>query len=323
MGDEGFLGLSTTTVVLGLVAVTVTAVAAAAAWRFRVWQRFGKSRVVVVSPIKKKSKSSLDISDPSLSALEALRNEAAVTFDPANNSHEQLLEDLWALLKPDVPRDGRVSDQWTEIGFQGRDPATDFRGMGVLSLKNIVYFARHFPEDVARVMRPANDPFAYPFAAAGINLTAHLFQLLKEHTELLSMIFPGEGEDVLGIFAELFCEEWIAFDDYYQLQIKAYLKAGNEPCMAIMEFNRIRTQFFTAQLGVWTRRLKLKDGHVGSILRRRNIARTQMTSIAANGSANGNANGGAVLTGSAWPNDAASSSSAASSPVKTPSFANL
>lgn len=33
----------------------------------------------------------------------------------------------------------RISKQWQDIGFQGDNPATDFRGMGVLSLRCLLY----------------------------------------------------------------------------------------------------------------------------------------------------------------------------------------
>ena len=40
---------------------------------------------------------------------------------------------------PGLPLEGRISKQWSEIGFQGNDPATDFRGMGILGLKCLLY----------------------------------------------------------------------------------------------------------------------------------------------------------------------------------------
>ena len=45
---------------------------------------------------------------------------------------------LWSTLRPDVPLPSRTGHHWTEIGFQGDDPATDFRGMGLLGLQNLV-----------------------------------------------------------------------------------------------------------------------------------------------------------------------------------------
>lgn len=32
----------------------------------------------------------------------------------------------------------RVTKQWQSIGFQGQDPKTDFRGMGILGLENLL-----------------------------------------------------------------------------------------------------------------------------------------------------------------------------------------
>ena len=40
-----------------------------------------------------------------------------------------------------------------EIGFQGRDPATDFRGLGVLSLSNLVYYSREHTVDAINCLQ--------------------------------------------------------------------------------------------------------------------------------------------------------------------------
>ena len=37
---------------------------------------------------------------------------------------------LWNLLMPDTSLERRITKQWGAVGFQGDDPATDFRGMG-------------------------------------------------------------------------------------------------------------------------------------------------------------------------------------------------
>ena len=46
-----------------------------------------------------------------------------------------MLMDLWKTLKPNEELTDRLSKQWIDIGFQGQDPATDFRGSGLLGLK--------------------------------------------------------------------------------------------------------------------------------------------------------------------------------------------
>ena len=40
---------------------------------------------------------------------------------------------------PGSQLEARYTKQWQEIGFQGKDPATDFRGMGVLGLYCLQY----------------------------------------------------------------------------------------------------------------------------------------------------------------------------------------
>ena len=46
-----------------------------------------------------------------------------------------MLMSLWNTLKPGEALDDRMSKKWIDIGFQGMDPATDFRGSGLLGLK--------------------------------------------------------------------------------------------------------------------------------------------------------------------------------------------
>lgn len=51
-----------------------------------------------------------------------------IPFDSNNPDHENKLLKLWHLLMPNQILEDRISKQWQDIGFQGDDPATDFRG---------------------------------------------------------------------------------------------------------------------------------------------------------------------------------------------------
>ena len=42
-------------------------------------------------------------------------------------------------MMPSEKLTSRVSPQWKELGFQGNDPATDFRGMGIFGLMCLQY----------------------------------------------------------------------------------------------------------------------------------------------------------------------------------------
>jgi hypothetical protein len=68
--------------------------------------------------------------------VERLREEA---YDKGNSRHEKLLVKLWALLMPNDELKERCGKHWDRIGFQGTDPATDFRGMGMLGLHCMLY----------------------------------------------------------------------------------------------------------------------------------------------------------------------------------------
>lgn len=84
--------------------------------------------------------------------LVRLDNVRSIDFDHSNESHRLLLRKLWQQLQPDNTSaldSTLIGKHWKDIGFQGSDPATDFRGMGLLSLENLVFFATVF-EDHAR-----------------------------------------------------------------------------------------------------------------------------------------------------------------------------
>lgn len=61
-----------------------------------------------------------------------------IQFDSNNDEHERKLLKLWNLLMPNEPLKSRVSKQWQEIGFQGDNPMTDFRGKRNYSLSNVL-----------------------------------------------------------------------------------------------------------------------------------------------------------------------------------------
>eukprot|EP00698_Gefionella_okellyi_P021666 TRINITY_DN7074_c0_g1_i1.p1 TRINITY_DN7074_c0_g1~~TRINITY_DN7074_c0_g1_i1.p1 ORF type:complete len:373 (-),score=86.20 TRINITY_DN7074_c0_g1_i1:142-1260(-) len=144
---------------------------------------------------------------------------------------EQQLTELWvAVFGDDVPF-APVSDLWNRVGFQSDDPSTDFRGMGLLGLDNLVYFARHFPNDVQRLVRQESAK-EYPMATAGINVTNMLMKLLGLDDQLANME-PGSPEwesplfvffcylyDVAQPFHELFCATMLLLDKLF-IKMKA------------------------------------------------------------------------------------------------------
>ena len=69
-------------------------------------------------------------------------------------------------------RDGRFTSEWGSIGFQGNDPATDFRDMGLLGLHQMAYFAAHRPTVARQIVTSADLPYrGFPYAITGIQMT--------------------------------------------------------------------------------------------------------------------------------------------------------
>jgi len=157
-------------------------------------------------------------------------------FDPSNSQHEAQLEELWDLLRPGVRRDkGRKTLEWQEIGFQGKDPATDFRGMGILSLANLVYFAKNCTEMVQIILSPymanstPSSP-AFPFAISGINITSMVLNLcLKGEFNEYFYVYGSTVRE----FHELYCDIFTEFNTFYW---------GKKP-KDIMTFNKILVEF--------------------------------------------------------------------------------
>ncbi|KAG7034711.1 ELMO domain-containing protein A [Cucurbita argyrosperma subsp. argyrosperma] len=59
--------------------------------------------------------------------LRRLKQRMKVYFDGSRIDHQEALRALWYAAYPDQELQALVSDQWKEMGWQGRDPSTDFR----------------------------------------------------------------------------------------------------------------------------------------------------------------------------------------------------
>ena len=65
--------------------------------------------------------------------------------------------------------------QWVDIGFQGKDPATDFRGAGMLGLEQLLAITDHgseYREEALKMYQASIDKKNwYFFAVTGLNIT--------------------------------------------------------------------------------------------------------------------------------------------------------
>ena len=163
--------------------------------------------------------------------IEAIRK---VPYNSETSEHEEKLLKLWSLLMPNQPLCSRVTKQWQEIGFQGDDPKTDFRGMGILGLDNLLYFAEEYPGPAMHVLSHSNHPrYGYAFAIVGINLTSMAYYLLKDGIAKTHIYNVSHGVPTIKLFHQLYCYLFYEFDRFW---IEA--KPRN-----VMDFSMIKQKF--------------------------------------------------------------------------------
>ncbi|XP_060083462.1 ELMO domain-containing protein 2-like [Ylistrum balloti] len=167
-----------------------------------------------------------------------LKNEVdsikKVPYSAENPDHETKLLKLWKVMMPDVKLEMRISDQWKEIGFQGDDPKTDFRGMGILGLYQLLYFAVEHSEQCQRILSRSHHPtYWYPYAVVGINMTKVAYELLQSGALRTHFYNTSKDQPFLQDFHEVYCYMLFEFDKFW---------IDSKP-KDIMEFGRLQGKF--------------------------------------------------------------------------------
>lgn len=118
-----------------------------------------------------------------LDRLHDMQEALMAPFDHENPAHQRLIPALWRALsrvRPPLPVAGTMDEitwkgeLWKDYGFQGTDPATDFRALGLLGLRSVAWMAAEEP-DITTAMLDAG----YPFAIAVINVVMALLNVLR------------------------------------------------------------------------------------------------------------------------------------------------
>lgn len=170
--------------------------------------------------------------------INAINTRAACKYDSSNPANEKQLLSLWDRYMPDEKLSSRISDQWTRIGFQGKDPAQDFRGMGMLGLDDLAYFVNTYPAQARRLLHNAQGPSKswYSFAIVSIQISAFCVQVLRMHA--LQYLFYTYGLDN-KIYHEFYCLVFIRFDEYWQYLARNPPDSPLGRPVNIMDFERV------------------------------------------------------------------------------------
>ncbi|KAL8156933.1 hypothetical protein AgCh_001874 [Apium graveolens] len=163
--------------------------------------------------------------------LKRLKHRMKVYFDTSRSEHRETLRALWYATFPGRELHNLVSDQWKEMGWQGRDPSTDFRGAGFISLENLLFFAKTFSKTFQNLLKKQGGKRAtweYPFAVAGVNITFMIMQMLELHSTkptssarsvLIQMLSENEGA-----FDLLYCVAFVVMDKQWLKRNATYME---------------------------------------------------------------------------------------------------
>ncbi|CAI0569072.1 unnamed protein product [Linum tenue] len=186
--------------------------------------------------------------------LSNLQRRLGVPFDGSLVEHQDALKQLWRLAYPDRLLPSLKSELWKEMGWQGCDPSTDFRGGGYISLENLIFFARNYPISFQRLLHKIDGKRAeweYPFAVAGINISFMLAQMLdlqkgyqtlkvNANRQSWNCQFAGKPSTAAGIrFLELLEHDETAFDNLYCVAFQMMDAQWLAKRASYMEFNDV------------------------------------------------------------------------------------
>jgi len=178
---------------------------------------------------------SFDLTPAQEDCLQRLQNRIDVAYNSSDPEHQEALKALWNASFPEEKLNGLISEQWKEMGWQGKDPSTDFRGGGLISLENLLYFARNFQksfQDLLRKQVGDRAMWEYPFAVAGVNITFMLIQMLD-----LEAVKPRNM--VGATFLKFLSENESAFDLLYCITFKLMDHQWLSMHASYMDFNTV------------------------------------------------------------------------------------
>jgi hypothetical protein len=124
--------------------------------------------------------------------IEAFRSLERKTQEPYERSNAKHEEKLGELFKECLKKEGNEiqadlkSEAWKDLGFQGEDPRTDFRGGGFMGLKQLFKFSIYH-RDKLEEMKAETANGRYILAVVSIGVTFYLksYFHMNQNTELL------------------------------------------------------------------------------------------------------------------------------------------
>lgn len=160
-----------------------------------------------------------------------------VTFDPNDTMHKRILFSVYKILTGEKYSVLLIGDHWQLIGFQGANPATDFRGIGLLGLLQIIYLSNHSTgREICRKLftlsQKPTESGGFPFCIVCFQFTQFCLSLLRrgELNDIINGKYKKSGvfqciNDVFIGMVATFLDEWLGgkkITDYDYVKKKVF-----------------------------------------------------------------------------------------------------
>ena len=115
------------------------------------------------------------------------------------------------------------SNAWEFVGFQGKQPWTDFRGVGLFGLQQLLYFGTTFPaqsQEILSYCMQFGQLKCYSYAITGINISYDVmtwFRLRKANLFYFKYLYNDyHGSNGLDAVHLLYCKAFVEFHKIWQ-----------------------------------------------------------------------------------------------------------
>jgi hypothetical protein len=138
---------------------------------------------------------------------------ALIAYDNNDAMHSKVLQNLYMTIKGVKVECPRFGPHWEEIGFQGDDPATDLRGVGMFGLLQVFYFVKKHYDLAMKIHKLSRDERqCFPFSVVSLNFTKLILQtarsgVLTSKFNKRKSVLTVMNELLVGLYYELY-QHW-------------------------------------------------------------------------------------------------------------------
>ena len=150
-----------------------------------------------------------DLTVQEFKSFNLLKKKVIPSYNPQNEEHEKTLQELFNKTKELLNNDNNISSEiteittkesnnddesekiWRKIGFQTKEPRTDFRAGGIYSLDLMMYFIKNYEKDYINILNEDYFTFALTCIRVSYLIRTYLYLLTNEEIRINSKFQRG------------------------------------------------------------------------------------------------------------------------------------